>query len=1744
MRETTMKRNQTFIGLALGAAVALAGCSSNSPTAPKTPTPSTYLISLTVSPGVAGINETITAVALVTVGGTSAPDGTKVTFTATGSAYFLLSSGSLAQQTIASTSGGSAAVSVISPVGGAGLITATVPNKSSSAAVHFTGGSAALASILSIMPNQAPAMTAGTTVVVHGQGLFLPQSVTFVVNGNNYPAQISSVAADGSSITVTTPQVPAPVGVNSEPAIIQVVLGATSSSGQPISVTAANLFQFTTDNTDPLLYSVSPVTGSASGGEIVTLVGAHFVNLTQVNFKFTDPTGASQSLPAQISARQPGSGGANDTVKVVAPRASTTTISQTIYVELDLLAASGSTSSYPKAFAYVPDVTVPPTIYYISPVQGSSKGHETVTIYGANFVQPATVQIGSINETVQSVSSDGTMITVTTQPVSGAVPTGGQTVTVTTSLGVATLPAAFTYQESVNPTIYALSPNIGPLEGGTQVTITGIGFQYPVQVLFGTQQAAVSSNNYNQVVCTSPSITASQPGTPTTVNVTVTNVGSGQPVSNGMPFQYGQAMFISSFSPGIGPDTGGTTVTITGQGFVAPVAVGFGGIAAQVLSVAGTQIVAKTGGVLVRSCSPITGTVVVTDIDSNTSASASGWTYAPAKPLITSVVASGCAGASGNTVPGGLAGCTLTVNGSGFESNLQLAFTNPAITLPENGATTCNSSGSCAAQFSVSSSFEAMGIKYNTTACTNGTENLITAIDVKITDPANSCSNTLTGGLLVTPSNTNCQVSGPLTLTIAPSAASIAGGTTLPFAVNLSRPAQASDGTTMTITISPSANGVIASATSIPLTIAAGQQTATFNVTAGANAGTATITAIYGGATATANLTVTTATTGIVFTPNSLNLSAGQGATIGISINPPAATPTTVTVTLIGPSGVIAAPAFPQPVVVPAGGTGPLTITAGSASGTVTLQGAATGLTTGTATVTVTATAAALTLTPATQTLVPGQSATLNVTITPPPSAPAAVILYIAGPSGVLTAPAFPDTVTVPTTGTFTVPITAGSSVGTVTINGTYGTNTASATVTVQTIPLTLSLAPANQTLAVGGTANFIASINLAQSVAVTVYITQNGPNGIISFGPEVTGSPASVTIPANQTFTNFTVNGLTVGGPVSVTGTLPPAYGSGTATSSVTVSNFILTLSPNPINLGVGATTNMTVSLNNPVPTTTSVTLTSANPLIASVPTPVVFSAGSNTATAVVTGVAPGTTTITAGPVASLGNAQATTTVTVTPYTFTLAPNPMTLSPGGTATLTANLNNPAASGHTTQLLIGTPTGVATLGTYTLIFPPGTTTATTVVTAVGAGTATVAANLQIDAVTVSTSNWTVTTVTALTLSANPNSIAGWQGGIFNVQLTLNNPAPAAIVVPLAVTGPTNVITLSAGTVTFGAGLTTAQFTITAISVSPNQVPNNVVATLPGTYGGGQTTVTITVNLPLTFTPNAVTMNYGDTSNIIVTMAATQPADTTVTLTLGGAPGAVTFPATVVIPALTTFATFQVHATSILATGALIVGTLPPTLPAGLGGASTTLTVTINGPAAYVLSLSPNPFTLAPGAAANLTVSLSSASPVPVTVSLVSGNTGIATVSSPVTFSAGATTVTALVTGVLAGTTTITATITSPAILAGIQATATVQVLPYTITLSPNPMDISLAGGASQSLTVTLNQPAPAGGATVNLASGNTGIATVTPSVFFPVGATTATAVVTGVSTSTTQITATSSAALNNATATSTVTVGP
>jgi len=96
------------------------------------------------------------------------------------------------------------------------------------------------------------------------------------------------------------------------------------------------------------------------------------------------------------------------------------------------------------------------------------------------------------------------------------------------------------------------------------------------------------------VVVSSTTITATTPaGNAGAVTVTVTVNGQSGSLTNG--FTYVSAPTVSSVSPGSGPTSGGTAVTITGANFASGATVTFGGAAASnVVVVSSTTITATT----------------------------------------------------------------------------------------------------------------------------------------------------------------------------------------------------------------------------------------------------------------------------------------------------------------------------------------------------------------------------------------------------------------------------------------------------------------------------------------------------------------------------------------------------------------------------------------------------------------------------------------------------------------------------------------------------------------------------------------------------------------------------------------------------------------------------------------------------------------------------------------------------------------------------------------------------------------------------------------------------------------------------------------------------------------------------------------------------------------------------------------------------------------------------------------------
>jgi hypothetical protein len=212
---------------------------------------------------------------------------------------------------------------------------------------------------------------------------------------------------------------------------------------------------------------------------------------------------------------------------------------------------------------------------------------------------------------------------------------------------------------STVPFVTSVSPNQGPLAGGTSVTITGMDFAAGATVTFGS--AAASS----VVVVNSTTITATTPaGSAGAVTVAVTNSG-GQNGSLANGFTYDGTPTVSNVSPNNGSTTGGTAVTITGTNFVSGATVAFGSTAAtNVVVVNNTTITATTPA---GSAGSVTVTVAVSG---QSGSLANGFTYV-VKPTVSSVSPNSGVAAGGTSV---------TITGTNFASGATVTCGSTAAT--------------------------------------------------------------------------------------------------------------------------------------------------------------------------------------------------------------------------------------------------------------------------------------------------------------------------------------------------------------------------------------------------------------------------------------------------------------------------------------------------------------------------------------------------------------------------------------------------------------------------------------------------------------------------------------------------------------------------------------------------------------------------------------------------------------------------------------------------------------------------------------------------------------------------------------------------------------------------------------------------------------------------------------------------------------------------------------------------------
>jgi IPT/TIG domain len=313
----------------------------------------------------------------------------------------------------------------------------------------------------------------------------------------------------------------------------------------------------------PVVTAVSPDSGAA--GTVVTVSGMNFQGATAVFFGANEGTNPS-FVGNDIQVTSPAGSGVVD-VSVVTP-------------------AGTSLPNPPEdQFTYQSTPVPPPTVTGLNPASGPAAGGTFVTVTGTNFVNVSAVDFGATAGTNATVVNNNT-ISVFSPAGSGVVD-----VTVTTNTGTSPInqPAdQFTYITTSAPTVSGLSPNNGPLAGGTTVTITGTNFSGATNVFFGTTAASFNDTSNTSITAVSPPGLSAGP-----VDVTVTTPGGTSATTPADVFTYLARPAVTGLSPTFGPAPGGTLVTITGTGFSQsdPVSVAFGSNQATGVTVVSTTTI-------------------------------------------------------------------------------------------------------------------------------------------------------------------------------------------------------------------------------------------------------------------------------------------------------------------------------------------------------------------------------------------------------------------------------------------------------------------------------------------------------------------------------------------------------------------------------------------------------------------------------------------------------------------------------------------------------------------------------------------------------------------------------------------------------------------------------------------------------------------------------------------------------------------------------------------------------------------------------------------------------------------------------------------------------------------------------------------------------------------------------------------------------------------------------------------------
>ena len=835
------------------------------------------------------------------------------------------------------------------------------------------------------------------------------------------------------------------------------------------------------------------------------------------------------------------------------------------------------------------------------------------------------------------------------------------------------------------------------------------------------------------------------------------------------------------------------------------------------------------------------------------------------------------------------------------------------------------------------------------------------------------------------------------------------------------------------------------------------------------------------------------ATTGILLTPNPLNLTtAGPAGTLTVTLPSPAGQNGETINLTTDPSLVL----MPTSITVPTGASmATVTVTplkAGSASILASSQTFATG----SATVSVNQSAITLSPSPGQSAIIaaPTQQATGVITLSENAAADLNITIqssdtnYVTVVTPKIVIPAGTNT------GTFKVLGVAVTSGVTITASATgYSSGTISVTVAFLGKIFLPAPEPGPFTVAPGQSVSYPVTLATGAPADTTITLTSDSANATISPGTVIVhqGKVSPDTQP--------TLTGVALG-PANISASAPGFIGD---TQAVQV-RAALSFTPQTLTLFGNETKNLALALSATLNQDLQVNLSSSDPTVASVAGPVTIPKGAISISVPVTGggTKNGLATITAAPTNTFVDG-ATAKISNVPLGQIMVPSNPTIALGqAPATFAITLPAPAPAAVTITLNSSDPSTVA-LSATTVQIGAGATAPDVQpqITGLSPGSAVI----SVSAGGYSPNSASVNVTASLSF---PNTVPTIGGGqIQNVTLSLSAITAKAVTINLSsdntalATVPQSVSIPAGGstvqvpiTGVVGTGGTT---TIHALAGVSNVTPANITVTITQSAA-------IILQSGVTVGPNqsaqlAVSLSAAPASNVTVNLSSANPSIATVSQS-------VTINAGTTGPVSATVNGVNFGAATINATAS---GYAPTSQQVLVGAA-------LSFPASAVNAVL--------GSVQNITLTLSAPAPANgLSVNLTSSDQTVAAVSGPLSFQANNTTLIVPVSALKLGTAKITASSNAPNVT---PASIDVNVVPGgSLNIPSSP--ITVGPTQSASFPISLSAAAPANGVSVALTSSNPSIATINSPVFIIGGATAPAAqpTVTGVNFGTTTMSA-------------------